>query len=112
MDLSKERLIYIFNQIRQQSKWHPEKTEMLWGFFFTDKNKMNLEKAATRLNAQEYKIVEIRKDEEKDFFWLHVEKIENHTVNSLHDRNKTLNTFAKENGIDSYDGWDVGPVIK
>jgi hypothetical protein len=105
-----KQLTYIFDQMKRETKWQPEKNDMLWGYLFTDKNKTNLEKAANKLKAQGYTIKEIRKDEEKDFFWLHMEKIEKHTVDSLQDRNKTLNTFAQENGIESYDGWDVGPI--
>jgi hypothetical protein len=39
---------------------------------------------------------------------LHVEKIEHHSVDSLMAREEQLREFAHNNGLESYDGMDVG----
>ena len=49
-----------------------------------------------------------RKD--PDLWWLHVEKTEVHTPDSLHERNQALYRFAEEHGLDAYDGMDVGAI--
>ena len=45
-----------------------------------------------------------------DLWWLHVEKTEVHTPDSLHERNQALYRFAEEHGLDGYDGMDVGAI--
>ena len=112
MDSSKEQIKTIFNKMEKETNWYPEKNDMLWGYFFTDKSKEKLGALATKLQKEGYQLVEIRKDEVDDYYWLHLERIEKHSVNSLHVRNKTLDNFAKNNNINSYDGWDVGPLKK
>ena len=89
--------------------------ELLWGYFFTDSSKEELERAAPLLESQGYKIVDIYqadKDEsdEPDLWWLHVERIEHHTPDTLNQRNQILYQFADEHGLGSYDGMDVGPA--
>ena len=64
---------------------------------------------------QGYRFVEIFLSEkedpdEPDLWWLHVEKIEIHSSDSLHERNQLLYEFADEHGLESYDGMDVGPA--
>ena len=49
-----------------------------------------------------------RKD--PDLWWLHVEKTEIHTPDSLDQRNQALYRFAAEHGLDAYDGMDVGVI--
>lgn len=49
-------------------------------------------------------------DEEDEYFCLHVEKPEQHTVDSLDARNKEFAALATKYGIEGYDGMDVGPV--
>ena len=110
--MSKDDIIEIFNKMKNEANWDPENNEMLFGYFFTDKDRNNLEKGAIILISQGYKLVKIRKDDDENYYWLHVEKIEKHSVDSLDSRNKILYKFAKENNIELYDGWDVGPIEK
>lgn len=51
-------------------------------------------------------------DEEDDdeYYCLHIEKAEQHTVDSLDARNKEFAALATKYGIEGYDGMDVGPV--
>ena len=43
------------------------------------------------------------------FFWLHVEKVETHSPESLNKRNGELDRFASAFPSVEYDGMDVGP---
>jgi hypothetical protein len=38
------------------------------------------------------------------------EKVEKHTVDTLHARNQEFYKFAEEHQLESYDGMDVGPA--
>jgi hypothetical protein len=114
--ISKESLDEMFENIAIDTQWDLTKP-MLWGYFFTDRSKDKLERSAPLLVAKGYRLVNIyladkEEPSEADLWWLHVEKVEIHTVDSLHNRNIELYRFASEQGIDSYDGMDVGPVAK
>ena len=85
--ITKESLAEMFDNISNNTKWDISKP-MLWGYFFTDDSREDLQRAAPLLEAQGYRLVDIYlgdKDspQEPDLWWLHVEKIEVHTVTSL-----------------------------
>lgn len=114
--ISKAQLVEMFQNMEQKSHWDISKA-MLWGYFFTDASKSDLEAVVPSLEAQGYRLVDIYlsdKEDPKDddHWWLHVEKVEIHTPDSLDERNKRFYQFAEDNGLDSYDGMDVGPVAK
>ena len=44
------------------------------------------------------------------YFFLHVEREEVHTVQSLFERNSQLEDFAETHELATYDGMDVGPI--
>jgi len=109
-----ESLVEMFNNIENQAQWDISKN-MLWGYFFTHNNPQKLEQAAGVLKERGYRVVDIylsdkEEPSEPDMYWLHVEKIEIHTPESLDRRNDELYIFANEFGLYSYDGMDVGPV--
>lgn len=111
-----EQLDEMFTNIAENTDWDIS-GNMLWGYFFTHSEPAKLEKAKEILLSKGYRFVEIYlsdKDEqdEPDKFWLHVEKVETHSPNSLDERNNELYIFANEFGLDSYDGMDIGPVGK
>ena len=88
---------------------------MLWGYFFTNATTEHLEEAAHVLAAESYTVVDVFLSEKEmqdapDMWWLHVERIEAHSVDSLYARNMDLYRFAEEHNLASYDGMDVGPV--
>lgn len=112
--ITKESLIKMFNNIKKNTDWDMSKP-MLWGYFFTDTKKEKLENLAPILKSRGYHIANIYlsdKDtlQEPDLWWLHAEKIEIHTPDSLYRRNTSLCQLAKDNDIDTYDGMDVGPI--
>jgi len=84
--------------------------DLLWGFFFTNDSRGVLEITAKALEIVGYKIVAIYQDEQKKFWWLHVERVERLTLDSMASRNVRLIWFAKLFGGSVYDGWDVGQV--
>ena len=86
--------------------------ELLWGFFFADRDPAKLEAAIPVLTDLGYEFVDIMEaeceDDDEAYFLLQVERVETHTVDSLHARNQEFYAFAKQNGIEAYDGMDVG----
>jgi len=112
--ISKEQLQEMFDSMTEQTDWDML-GEMVWGYFFTDSEKPVLEKVAPILEEMGYSVVSIYlsdkdSEDEADLWWLHSEKIEAHSVESLHRTNLEFYKFAEAHGLDSYDGMDVGPV--
>ena len=112
--ITKDSLVEMFENISNNTEWDLS-SPLLWGYFFTDSKRETLQKSVPDLEAKGYKFVEIFLSDkenpgESDLWWLHVEKIETHTPDSLFKRNKELYQFAAENHLESYDGMDVGPV--
>jgi hypothetical protein len=85
------------------------KGDLLWGYYFTSSDKASLERSAWFLERVGYRIVGTHKDQ-KHIWWLHIEKTERHTLDSMAGRNVRLAWFAKACGFTTYDGWDVGQV--
>jgi len=112
--ITREKLVEMFESIGRDTKWDMSKP-MLWGYFFTDADRAKLEKAAPLLEKEGYRFVEIfisdkQAPNEPDLWWLHVEKVEVHTPDTLNKRNQGLYRFAADHRLGSYDGMDVGPV--
>ena len=112
--ITKDQLIEMFDNLPKKPDWDSTKP-LLWGYFFTDQSKEKLETVAPLLAKQGYRVVDIflsEKDnpKEPDIWWLHVEKVEIHNPETLNQRNMIFYQFADDNGIDSYDGMDVGPA--
>lgn len=103
----------MFENIRANTKWQID-GPMLWGYFFTDFSLEKLQALVPVLEAQGYRYVDLfipELDEGVDeYFFLHVEREESHTVDSLHERNMRLSALAELHGLASYDGMDVGPI--
>ena len=103
----------MFANIRASTTW-PIDGDMVWGYFFTDKDLAKLERAGQELESRGYRYVGILRpdvdDEDQETLYLHVERIETHTVDTLHQRNTELYELAASLGLETYDGMDVGPV--
>ena len=113
--ITKDQLVEMFDSMSQDSSWDFSKP-MVWGYFFTDSSKEQLQAAKPALESQGYRFVDLYPAEKEnaddpDLWWLHVEKVEIHTPDSLDARNKVLYKFADEHDLQSYDGMDVAPVI-
>ena len=99
----------MFSGMRAQTNWNVD-GPMLWGYFFTDRSTEKLEKTATHLTAQGYRLVGIRETDDDSTQVLHVERAEAHSPETLFARNAALSEIANQFGLDSYDGMDVGPL--
>ena len=113
--ISKSQLQEMFDSISENTDWDMS-GDMLWGYFFTHSNKSALEQVAPSLEEMGYSVRSIyladkESEHDPDLWWLHVEKVETHSVDSLNATNLVLYEFAAKHGIDSYDGMDVGPVL-
>lgn len=111
--IEREALVEMFESIARQGDWDMSQP-MLWGFFFTNHEPTALRAAVPKLQADDYEFVDIYESDkdspsDADLWWLHVQRVEVHTVDTLFARNERLAEFASRHGIDSYDGMDVGP---
>lgn len=108
-----DSLQQMFENIRADTKWNID-GPMLWGYFFTDASVEKLRSLVPLLETQGYRFVDLfvpeLDDGEDEYFFLHVEKEEAHTVESLHERNSQLYALADLHELSSYDGMDVGPI--
>jgi regulator of ribonuclease activity B len=111
--IEKAMLVEMFANIRSQTKWSID-GDMLWGYFFTDSDRTKLLTSADELSRRGYRVVGVHEptpeDDDQTILWLHVERIETHSPDSLHRRNQELYQFADEMALGSYDGMDVGPA--
>ncbi len=113
--ITREQLEELFEHTRShpQVKWSIDDV-CTWGYFFTDHDEERLARAAPALEAQGYRVVGILRpgpeDDDPELLWLHVERDERHSVDSLFARNDELYRFAENFDLESYDGMDVGPV--
>ena len=104
----------MFEDMSLRSKWDMSKAK-LWSYYFVNPERTALDDAALLLAARGYHIVDIylsrkRDPRDADLWWLHVEQIEAHTPESLDERNRLLTNFAADQGLQAYDGMEVGPV--
>ncbi len=111
--ITTKQLEEMYSKIRTQTTWNID-GPMLWGYFFIHHEPSLLEKAKRVLVKQGYTFVELGKDihsvDNPDAWILHVQKIETHTPESLDKRNNEFYAFAREFGLDSYDGMGVEPA--
>lgn len=113
--ITKQDMVDLFADMKQNAPWDSNKP-LLWGYFFSDQDKAKLERAAPLLQTKGYQVVGVF-DSEPDsdtpaLWWLHVEKVEKHTVETLDVRNQEFYKFAEEQQIETYDGMDVAPAPK
>ena len=112
--ITRDQLQAHFDHTRNVAKWSIDDV-CLWGYFFTDHDRTKLLAAAPALEQMGYRFVGLLDrpspgDDDQTLIFLHVEREERHTVDSLHARNQDLYRFADEFGLESYDGMDVGPI--
>jgi hypothetical protein len=106
--IPKAQLIEMFESMREQAPFDVD-ADLLWGYFFTGPAEPALERLGEKLVQAGYRFVEIRPDEKEPYFWLHVEKVETHSPDTLDARNHEFYQLADKYGV-TYDGMDVGPV--
>jgi hypothetical protein len=103
------QLEQMFRNMQTEAGWDTEQ-ELLWGYFFMDAEAGHLQPLARKLEEMGYRFVDLYPTDDGSTHVLHVERVERHSPLSLDRRNQELNALAKECGVESYDGMDVGPV--
>ncbi|MDU1893051.1 MAG: ribonuclease E inhibitor RraB [Dysgonomonas sp.] len=79
---------------------------LLYGYYFVDKSKEKLEKVKDGLTDKGYTFVDLELND--DEYWLHLEKEETHSRETLLKQLDEFDKLARSNRIESFDGWDVG----
>ena len=98
----------LFEKMRKAG-WNMEQ-ELAWGYFFKHESIEPLQKIADELEQQGYEIVDINQSFPDEMYWLQLEKIEQHSVQSLDKRNQKFYELARKRKIHAYDGMDVSPA--
>jgi regulator of RNase E activity RraB len=104
----------IFDTARREDNWNPDE-EMLYSFYFIDRDVDKLEEIGNELERQGYDFIDIFElgeegsDEPSGDYLLHIDKIETHTPESLAARNVEFQRLADEREV-SYDGWEFGEI--
>ena len=112
--ISKAQLQEMFDSMRRDAPWDVD-GPLLWGYFFTNSEPSALKRTASELQSKGYRIVDSSErpgSAASSRWWLHVEKVEKHTVETLHARNQEFYALASKFQLGSYDGMDVGPAPK
>jgi len=98
----------LFDKMRNAG-WNMEQ-ELAWGYFFKHETIEPLQEIANELERQGYEIIDINQSYPDEMYWLQLEKIEQHSIESLDQRNQTFYQLAQKKDIHAYDGMDVSPV--
>lgn len=98
-----------FNHIRNTSNWDLN-DDMLWGYYFINGSKFPLVLISWFLPVFGYRTVDITERKENKMWWLHSERIQTNTLDSLSTRDVRFQRLAKLAFNSDYDGWDVGPT--
>ena len=83
-----------------------------WGYFFTAKGRAALQRASAELQAQGYRVIELKDDREKGLHWLHLAKVEQLSVGTLLARYEECERLVQRFGLLSFDGVDAGADAK
>jgi len=84
-----------------------------WSYFMVDTDREKLIRAGHFLEEQGYEVVgflEPGPDDEKKIIYLRFDRVEQHTPETLFERNVTLYKIAADFELEDYDGMDVGAV--
>lgn len=106
--ITKKDIAALFEKMRKAG-WNMEQ-ELAWGYFFKHESIEPLQKLAVLLAQQGYEVLDINQSFPDKMYWLQLEKIEQHSISSLHARNQQLYQLAEQYNIHTYDGMDVSPV--
>ncbi len=110
-----EGIEQIFAAATKEDRWDLTE-DMLYSYYFVDKDADKLEKLGLYLDGQGYDFIDVFElgDEETGESTgenlLHIDKVETHTPQSLAERNVEFSKLAEEYEIETYDGWEFGEV--
>jgi len=93
----------------QKAGWDMN-NEHVWGYFFKDTSQNKLILLGKHLEDQGFKLIDINQSFPDERYWLHIEKQQVHTVQSLNQLNNFFQHLCAENNVLAYDGMDISPV--
>lgn len=113
--ITKQTIIDFFKEV-EQGKEFDTSDKLLWSYFFLDSNVKKLKDFSSKLEDLGFKfktIFDAEKLNPNDIqeYYLQIEKIEFHNVDTLFKLNQIFYRLAEENYITAYDGFDVGNII-
>ncbi len=83
-----------------------------WSYFFTDSDMVKLSELGSFLKKQGYEPIGFLEpppdNEDQNSITLRLDKVEQHTVDSLYERSEELTELTVKYGVSGYDGMDVG----
>lgn len=86
-----------------------------WSFFFIGSDIHKLTDVGRYLESNGYEVIGFlepgEEDDDQETIYLRADRVEVHTVESLHKRNLELYAIAEKFGIKDYDGMDVGDRV-
>lgn len=84
-----------------------------WSYFFVDPSPQALAPLAEHPRDAGYELrgyLDPDPEADQPVYFLHVDRVERHTVDSLATRNAELHALAARFGVRDYDGMDVGGI--
>ena len=85
-----------------------------WSYFFIDADRDKLIDVGRYLERNGYEIIGFLEpspdDDDQETIYLRADRVEHHTLETLHERNQELYRVAQRFGVTDYDGMDVGDV--
>ncbi len=106
--ISKKDIEQLFEKMRKAG-WNMEQA-LAWGYFFKHESIEPLKELADELQRQGFAVIDINQSYPDEMYWLQLEKIEQHSVDSLDQRNQQFYQLAQQKDIHAYDGMDVSPI--
>ena len=103
----------IFAEAKSEDNWNLDEP-MLYSYYFVGGDADKLDNLGAALEEKDYDFIGVYElgDEETDKstgeFLLHIDKVEQHTPESLAQRNVEFARLAEDYGGVSYDGWEFG----
>jgi hypothetical protein len=107
--ITREMVDDLFARMREEGSIDVD-GELLWGYFFTDAEKAKLRPVSDELEREGFRYVSLYRTDDRTTYFLHLERVERHTPESLDALNRSLQALAQRHGIAAYDGMDVGPI--
>ncbi len=106
--ITKNDIEELFSKMRKAG-WDMEQ-ELAWGYFFKHETSEPLKIIAAELEQQGFEVVDINQSFPDEMYWLQLEKIEQHSIDTLDKTNQCFYQLARQKNINAYDGMDVSPL--